>query len=309
LVYAKNFTFFDEFYDEPLRNLKETIYEGGFEEVNYIVENKDPWVQVEIESRRRGQKTITARCLFGEKSERMPWGDASLKSGMLGTTFVTRANAEGRAVADSGCNFEVCGDVWMGQHKRFCRGKGYRVVRLSTGGQFGFGGDHGSEITETVRAPLWIQGKVLSTIIDVVKGLMPLLLSLSTMGKSGIVVDCPERRLVVSGVPEDPQERLPSGHLLIDVTKTPTGGTEVHADSAPGSWGREAMVAALESAGLMDVRDTGLQRHQKTIEMAKALVADSHGKMKKIYETLTTGAKALTQGRRWMPDVELGFGI
>ena len=64
---------------------------------------------------------------------------------------------------------------------------------------------------------------------------MPLLLSMTTMGKLRIIIICETQNLRVGGEILNPQPRLPSGHLLLNVRDTNADATTEEECAAPGS--------------------------------------------------------------------------
>lgn len=95
-------------------------------------------------------------------------------------------------------------------------------------------------------------------IVDVVERNTPLRLSLGTLGRAMVDIICAKAQLLVGTQPVNPQCRMPTGHLLLNVRDVP--GAQVGETPPPGSWSKQGLLARLEGRGYVGGKEDEIEK-------------------------------------------------
>lgn len=118
--------------------------------------------------------------------------------------------ASGMALIDTGCSGTVCGERWL---QEYLEGKeDYLLGEEETSAEYRFGGKAKIGAKRRVVIVGFIGGKRYGIRTDVVENEIPMVMSIKSLQKLGVNINCEEMKVLVKGVVV-PTVRLSGGHL------------------------------------------------------------------------------------------------
>ena len=128
-------------------------------------------------------------------------------------------DCEGRAVLDTACTNDVCGEKWYKQYIASLNKKQLSNLEKSKGWRtFKFGGGERLTSKAEVILPAFIGDQEVLLRVDVVASEIPLLLSLDTLKRAETILDMKEDIALMTGMLVD-LKRSRSGHYTISLDK------------------------------------------------------------------------------------------
>ena len=130
----------------------------------------------------------------------------------VGLSDITKAGA----VLDTACTADLCGTQFLEAYEKKLKDLGlpFNLQELPGTAKFGFGGGKCGFAHARYKIPALPFGSLCYIICYAIRGSNPYLMSLSTMGRLGLVLDTPNRKLIRHGV-EIEFKKTGSGHWLL----------------------------------------------------------------------------------------------